>query len=99
MGGEFSGGPACRQRIVSAMPRLTRSSRPGLARTFRGLLGVAALLALLEALTRAELVNPTYLPPASTVLATTARILTEPDFLRAVGGTLIAWMIGMLIAT
>ena len=70
-----------------------------LRRAFRGLVGLAALFALLEVVTRAGLVDPTYLPPASTVLATTLRILVDPEFLANVGATLAAWVLGMLIAS
>ena len=68
-------------------------------RTRRGLAGALVLFALLEALTRAELVNPTYLPPASAVVATTAGILVDVEFLVAAGGTLAAWALGLLLAT
>lgn len=68
------------------------------ARLRRGLVGALVLLVLLELLTRAELVNPRYLPPASEVLATTAQVLTDPDFLRNVLGTLRGWMLGMGLA-
>jgi NitT/TauT family transport system permease protein len=67
-------------------------------RALRGLLGAAALFGLLELVTRAELVNPTYLPPASTILLTCARILADPDFLVSVAGTLLAWSVGMSAA-
>ena len=56
------------------------------------------LFALLELVTRAELVNPTYLPPASTILVTAARILVDPEFLASVAGTLLAWAVGMIAA-
>lgn len=69
------------------------------ARVLRGLIGAAVALAILEALTRAELVSPTYLPPASSVLATTARLLVDPAFLVHVGGTLLAAALGMGLAT
>jgi NitT/TauT family transport system permease protein len=68
------------------------------SRTIRGLIGAATLFVVVEALTRAELVNPTYLPPASTVLLTTGRLLVDPEFLVNVGGTLLAWTLGMLVA-
>lgn len=68
------------------------------ARPLRGLIGVAVLFVAIEALTRAELVNPTYLPPASSVLLTTGQILLDVEFLGNVGGTLAAWAIGMAIA-
>jgi NitT/TauT family transport system permease protein len=64
----------------------------------RGLVGAAVLFGLLELVTRAELVNPTYLPPASTILMTTARILADPEFLASIGGTLLAWTVGMVAA-
>ena len=74
-----------RQRLVSI-------------RAARGLAGALVLFGALEILTRAELVNPIYLPPASTILVTTGGILADPEFLANVGGTLLAWGIGMLIA-
>jgi NitT/TauT family transport system permease protein len=67
-------------------------------RLVRGLVGVVAHIALLEVITRAELVNPRYLPPASTVLATTGRILLDPEFLADVGVTMAAWAVGLGIA-
>jgi NitT/TauT family transport system permease protein len=65
----------------------------------RGLTGALVLFVALEALTRAELVSPTYLPPASAVVATTLRILVDLEFLAAVGGTLAAWALGLLLAS
>jgi NitT/TauT family transport system permease protein len=70
----------------------------GQRRAIRGLIGALVLFGVLELLTRAELVNPTYLPPASTILATVGGLLVDPDFLTNVGGTLLAWTIGMLVA-
>lgn len=67
-------------------------------RAIRGLIGALGTFALLELVTRAELVNPTYLPPASTIVATVGSILVDPEFLANVGGTLVAWAIGMLVA-
>jgi NitT/TauT family transport system permease protein len=60
--------------------------------------GIAVLVVVLEAITRAELVNPTYLPPASTVLVTSFTVLFDPQFQAAVLGTLQVWATGMLIA-
>jgi NitT/TauT family transport system permease protein len=56
------------------------------------------LLTLAELVTRAELVNPTFLPPASSVLGTTASILVDGTFLQDVVGTLRAWAIGLAVA-
>lgn len=68
------------------------------ARIVRGLAGGAIAVALLELVTRAELVSPTYLPPASSVLATTGRLLVDPAFLAHVGATLLATAVGIAIA-
>jgi NitT/TauT family transport system permease protein len=70
-----------------------------LTRMRRGLAGAAALFALFEVLTRAHLVDPRYLPPASRILATTAGLLVDPSFLPNVVGTLREWAVGMLLAT
>jgi len=74
-------------------------SAAALERPIRGLIGFAVAFGVVELVTRAELVNPTYLPPASTVLVTTARILADPDFLGNVAATLVAWAIGLAVAT
>jgi len=77
-------------------------SRPVLGRRstriLRGSIGAGAFFILAELVTRAELVNPTYLPPASSVLGTTASIIVDDGFLDGVRGTLTAWAIGMAIA-
>ena len=67
-------------------------------RALRGAVGAAVALVLLEVVTRAELVSPTYLPPASTVIATTGLLLVDPAFLVHVGGTLASWALGILLA-
>ena len=64
----------------------------------RGAVGAAVLFGLFEIVTRAELVNPTYLPPASTVVTATVSILFDAEFLDNVRGTLVAWAIGLSIA-
>ena len=67
-------------------------------RVAKGLIGGFVLFLLLEALTRAELVDSRYLPPASAVLVTTAGLLVDPAFLGQVAGTLRAWAVGLAIA-
>jgi NitT/TauT family transport system permease protein len=79
--------------IAAGVARVPRAMR-----VIRGLAGAVALFVVLEAVTRANLVNPTYLPPASSTLGTTARILVDAEFLGNVAGTLSAWAIGMLVA-
>lgn len=68
-------------------------------RAARGAVGLGILFAVAELVTRLELVNPIYLPPASIVLVTTAQVLLDPEFLAHVGGTLAAWAIGLVLAT
>lgn len=77
---------------------LAPSNAVARARLLRGLAGFGVLFLVLEALTRAELVDPRYLPPASTVLVTTGIIVFDPSFLGAVAGTLSGWALGMLVA-
>ncbi len=64
-------------------------------RAARGAAGLAILFALAEVVTRLELVDPTYLPPASSVLITTGGLLLDPAFLGQVAATLAAWAIGL----
>src|SRR6266511_4353699 len=79
-----------------AARRVRRAVRaPRLA---RGLVGAAACFALAEAITRLELVDPRYLPRASTVLARLVGLLGQAEFLTAVAATLQAWAIGLAIA-
>src|SRR6266498_3982971 len=54
--------------------------------------------AVAEAITRLELVDPRYLPRASTVLARLVELLGQAEFLTAVAATLQAWAIGLAIA-
>jgi len=68
------------------------------ARVTRALAGALVLFLLLEALTRAGLVNEAYLPPASSVLVMTGRLLADTEFLVQVAGTLQAWAVGLLVA-
>ncbi|MGH2663870.1 MAG: ABC transporter permease [Actinomycetota bacterium] len=67
--------------------------------TVRGIVGLLVVFGLFEILTRAELVNPRYLPPASTLVARTAELLVDPAFLQHVGATMGAWAVGLSLAT
>lgn len=64
-------------------------------RAVRGGAGLLALFGLAELVTRLEVVDPTYLPPASSVLAATGRVLLDPEFLGHVAATLAAWAFGL----
>jgi NitT/TauT family transport system permease protein len=61
-------------------------------------LGIALFFALAEAITRAQLVDATYLPPASTIAGRVVELLTTGSFLGEVGATLLAWAIGLSLA-
>jgi len=68
----------------------------------RWLLGAAGVLVVLlasEALGRAGIVHRDFLPPASTILARAAELAVDGEFLTDVRATLIAWALGLLIAT
>jgi NitT/TauT family transport system permease protein len=82
--------------VASVAARAARAVRaPRLA---RGLVGAAACFVVAEAITRLELVDPRYLPRASTVLARLIGLLGQTEFLTAVAATLQAWAIGLAIA-
>ncbi len=74
-------------------------SHPVPAQWLRGAPGALILFVVREAITRAELVTPDYLPPASSILAETFDLLTDPSFLGDLWVTLQACLVGLLIAT
>jgi len=60
---------------------------------------VVVLFIALELLTRAELVTPAYLPPASEILGETVRLFGRRAFWEAFWATMRACLIGLAIAT
>jgi NitT/TauT family transport system permease protein len=60
-----------------------------------GLLGAALLVAVLEIVSRAGLVNERYLPPFSTVLVATVRLFGDATFLSDVLSTVLTWGVGL----
>lgn len=64
----------------------------------RGLAGVLAFLLAWEAFGRSGAVRSELLPPASTVLATLAGLLTDPGFLADVLATLGSWAAAVVLA-
>jgi len=64
----------------------------------RGLAGIAVFLLLAELLGRAGVISQSVLPLASTVLARTAGLAANSQFLGDVAATLGAWALGMAIA-
>lgn len=77
--------------------RRRRRYRP--RRTLLGAAGVLTFLLVWEVASRTGLVDPTYLPPASVVVATLVANATLTGFWVAVGQTLTSWALGMLLAT
>ncbi|RKN53229.1 ABC transporter permease [Micromonospora costi] len=63
-----------------------------------GVLGFATFLALLEAVPRAGLVSPDYLPPLSRVGGALADLAGEAAFWTALGDTVRGWFLGLAIA-
>lgn len=69
-----------------------------LTRALRGATGIALLLVLVELVSRIGLVNPAYLPTATSILATAAGLLGDAGFLQGVAETLAAWSVGLALA-
>ena len=64
----------------------------------QGLLGLAALVAVLELVPRVGLVSARYLPPFSTMLSALGRELGQGSFWGALADTVRGWAIGLVIA-
>lgn len=73
--------------------------RTRLGRLWPPVLGAGSLLLLVEVVSRSGLVAADALPPATAILATTARVLLEPELATHVAGTLAASAIGLALAT
>ncbi|HJX77921.1 ABC transporter permease [Glutamicibacter sp.] len=63
-----------------------------------GLIGIVVFLGIWELLPALGIVKPEYLPPASEVLVALAKDFTLTAFWLAVGETMLAWFIGLLVA-
>lgn len=63
-----------------------------------GLIGILVFLGIWELLPALGIVKAEYLPPASEVLVTLAKDFTLTAFWLAVGETMLAWFIGLLVA-
>lgn len=83
---------------AQAPPRRRRAPGSGRRLTvLHGAVGLVALFLVAELVSRAGLVNELYLPPASLVLLRVAELFVDPGFLAAIGATLQAWAIGLLV--
>ncbi|WP_460801989.1 ABC transporter permease [Microbacterium sp. GXF6406] len=87
---------ATRAVRVSAARRRKRRSRPRYL--LLGIAGVLTFFLIWEIASRTGIVDPVYLPPASTVLVALASNATLTGFWAAVGQTVLSWSLGMLIA-
>lgn len=79
----------------------TTSLRERLARReplLWGTAGILTLAALLQLLPLAGLVNPTYFPPLTEMLAALAAQAQTEAFWQALGATVLGWLIGLTIA-
>jgi NitT/TauT family transport system permease protein len=79
----------------------TSSPRRSLTRTgrwVRGVAGLAVLGAASEILGRAGIVDRSYLPPASAIIARAVGLLGDPVFRSGLWSTIGAWAIGLAIA-
>lgn len=63
-----------------------------------GVLGILGFLLTWELLPRVGIVNPRFMPPASEAIADLFRNFGLTAFWEAVGDTMLAWLLGMLIA-
>lgn len=89
---------------MSVFENLMRSTGPGPQRralppSLLGLVGILGFLAVWEGTSRLGVVDPRYLPPASTVLIVAVQNLAEPSFWGAVRRTMTGWGVGLMIAT
>lgn len=86
-------------RPEDVTPASVAPSRRLNLRPLRGAIGVIALIVILQVLSWTNVIPPTLLPPPSQVLADLIELLGSPVFLANVGATLIAWAIGLALAS
>ncbi|MFB9836639.1 ABC transporter permease [Actinoallomurus acaciae] len=83
---------------IRAAGQRNEKKQPRAGRIVRGVVGVLVFLLIGEVIGRIGLVDRSYLPPSSAVLARAARLIVNGGFLHDVGWTLTAWAVGLLIA-
>jgi NitT/TauT family transport system permease protein len=64
----------------------------------RGLAGLAGFLLLWEVVVQIGLVSKTFTPPPSVVLVTVGHLLGDPEFVRDIVATMLAWLISIAVA-
>lgn len=85
-------------RVVAIAEQRSRRRRLRPRRLLLGLAGVLTFLLIWELVSRTGVVDPTYLPPATEVLARFGLNLTLTGFWVAIGQTVTSWALGMLLA-
>lgn len=78
--------------------RRRKTTKPKVPNAVWGLIGIVVFLGIWELLPALGIVKAEYLPPASEVLVTLAKDFTLTAFWLAVGETMLAWFIGLLVA-
>jgi NitT/TauT family transport system permease protein len=85
---------------TTAIRRAPKSSRRRALTAVFGVVGILVLVAVIEAVSRAGLVNERFLPAFSTVLGNVFRLFGDPAFLSgSLGSTVLTWFLGLLMAT
>jgi NitT/TauT family transport system permease protein len=67
--------------------------------TVRGLIGLVGFLIIWELASLSHLVNPTYIPPPSTVAIQVGKLFATPEFNADLIATVLAWLIALAIGT
>lgn len=91
--------PATTARRVKSMPRRRHASLQTIGPVTLGALGIIVFLAIWQAASTLELVNPTHMPPPTVVLERFVMNFAYADFWVAVGNTMKAWILGVVIST
>lgn len=81
------------------MPKRRHASLQTIGPVTLGALGIIVFLAIWQAASTLELVNPTHMPPPTVVLERFVMNFAYADFWVAVGNTMKAWILGVVIST
>lgn len=94
----FDAGSGSVTQVVRVAQRRSGRRRFRPRRLLLGAAGIVTFLAVWEIVSRAELLDPQYFPPATNVIVTLVGNAALTGFWGAVGVTLGTWALGMLIA-
>lgn len=82
-------------RAIDVAARRRRHRKNAPRKALLGVLGIVTALLVWEIVSRAEIVNPRYFPPATEVIAALLQDFGSDSFWRALGQTVMAWGIGL----